>query len=300
MTDALFAGFELHRATLPNGLAVNFVTGGAGPPLLLLHGWPQTHAAWHRLAPRLAADFTVIAPDLRGYGGSDGPEPDGAHRAYAKRAMAEDALALMDLLGHERFGVLAHDRGARVGYRLALDAPARVAAFVSLTVIPTVEMWRRVDRRMATGAWHWFLFQQPGELPERMLAADPDFILDWILDRMAGGAGRLDPRAFEAYRNAFRRPEVRRAMVADYRAAATTDEADDLADEAAGRRLRCPMLVLWEAARWRDGETPADIWRRWSEAPVAGAPIAAGHLMAETAPDLVLAEVQPFLREHLR
>jgi haloacetate dehalogenase len=268
--------------------------GGEGPPLLLLHGYPQTHVAWHKVAPILAQRYTVVATDLRGYGDSTGPQGDVEHLNYCKRTVANDQLAVMRRLGFARFGLIGHDRGARVAYRLALDHPEAVAAFVSLTVVPSIELWERVDRTFALGAYHWFLFAQPYDLPERLLAGDPDFFLDWALRKMTRFRDRLSPQAVAAYTAAFRRPQVRHAMMEDYRAGAGIDLDHDRADRLAGRKLQCPVQVLWDDSRTVFGETPIDVWRRWADA-VEGAPVAAGHMLAEEAPDEVLAHVLPFL-----
>jgi haloacetate dehalogenase len=289
----LIPGFEYRRIALPSS-SINVASSGAGPPLPLLHGYPQSHLAWHRVAPVLAKTHTVVAPDLRGYGDSTFTGSAGGSPAFTKRAMALDQVAVMQALGFERFAVVGHDRGARVGYRLALDHPERVTALVSLTVIPTLEMWQRTTKAFAMGAYHWFLFAQPFDLPERLLGADPGYFFDWTLRKMAKYPERLDPGAIAAYRAAFLRPEVRHAMMNDYRAGATFDEDHDSADLGSGRRLRCPVCVTWEAGRYETGETPVDIWRRWADA-VSGESIDAGHLQAEEAPDEVLAILRRFL-----
>ena len=278
---------------------IHVAMGGAGPPVLMLHGYPQTHLAWHCIAPDLAQDFTVIAPDLRGYGESRLVGGPGEPKDFSKRAMALDLVDLMHALGFDRFAVVGHDRGARVGYRLALDRPDMVSAFASLTVIPTIEVWDRADKSFAMGAYHWFLFAQPADLPERLVAADPGFFFDWTLRRMAKYHDRLAPAAVAAYRAAFLKPEVRHAMFNDYRAGATLDSEHDDADRRAGRRLRCPVFVSWEKGRYESGETPIDIWRKWANA-VGGTPIDAGHLQAEEAPEAVLGHLLPFLRRHAR
>jgi haloacetate dehalogenase len=293
----MFEGFERHDIETDEARIASFI-GGSGPPLLLLHGYPQTHLAWHRIAPVLAKDYTVIATDLRGYGDSRGPQQADA-AAYSKRTMARDQLAVMRHFGFERFGLAGHDRGARVGYRLALDHPGTVLAFVSLTVIPTSEMWARAGKAFALGAYHWSLFAQPYDLPERLLSAEPDFFLDWTLRKMAKDRDSLSEKAVTAYRDAFRRPEVRHAMMQDYRAGATVDHAHDLADRAAERVLDCPVLVLWEQGRFEQGETPLDIWRDWARQ-VEGLAIPGGHLQAEEQPDRVLKAMRPFLARHLR
>lgn len=288
-------GFHYRRISTA-GADLNVAYAGDGPPLLLLHGYPQTHVAWHRIAPALAREFTVVAPDLRGYGDSvvreEGPE------GMSKRAMAFDQLATMAALGFERFAVLGHDRGGRVAYRLALDHPDTVTALVSLTVIPTLEMWARTTKEFAMGAYHWFLFAQPHDLPERLIGCDPGYFFDWTLRRMARYPERLLPEAVSAYRAAFLRAAVRRAIMNDYRAGATVDEAHDQADHAQGRRIGCPIYVTWEAGRYRDGDTPIEIWRRWA-AVVEGSAIDGGHIQAEEAPDQILEVITPFLRKHI-
>jgi len=292
----MFEGFERHDVETDEARIASFI-GGSGPPLLLLHGYPQTHVAWHRLVPVLARHYTVIATDLRGYGDSRGPQQVDA-AAYSKRTMARDQLAVMKHFGFNRFGFIGHDRGARVGYRLALDHPGTVLAFVSLTVIPTSEMWARANKAFALGAYHWALFAQPYDLPERLLSADPDFFLEWTLRKMAKDRGSLSEEAVAAYTDAFRRPDVRHAMMQDYRAGATIDHEHDLADRAAGRTLDCAVLVLWEEGRFTQKETPLDIWRGWA-GHVEGLAIPGGHLQAEEQPDKVLEAIRPFLARYL-
>jgi haloacetate dehalogenase len=292
----MLRGFQ-YRRIATSAASISVASGGSGPPLLLLHGYPQTHLAWHRIAPILAQTHTVVAPDLRGYGDSTHIGNEDGPPAFAKRVMALDQIAVMKALGFERFAVMGHDRGARVAYRLALDHHERVAALVSLTVIPTLEMWQRTTKAFAMGAYHWFLFAQPFDLPERLIAGDPGYFFDWTLRKMAKYPERLDPAAVAAYRAAFLCADVRHAMMNDYRAGATLDEEHDRADRDQGRRLACPVCVTWEAGRYDAGETPIEIWRRWADQ-VSGGPINAGHLQAEEAPDEVLAIALPFLRAH--
>ncbi|TCG02448.1 alpha/beta hydrolase [Paraburkholderia strydomiana] len=266
--------------------------GGSGSPVLLLHGYPQTHVAWRLIAPTLARSHTVIVPDLPGYGDSrtrnDQPR-------WTKRRVASALVAMMGRLGHERFAVVGHDRGARAGYRLALDHPQCVAAYASLTVIPTLDAFASIDKTFALNAWHWFFLAQPGDLPERMLAADPDAYLDTALAKMVGGLERIDPLALDAYRTAFRSPHVRHAMCEDYRAAASEDLEHDASDAAAGRRLACPVLVLWsESEQKARSILPLDTWSRWA-ANVTGKGLPGGHLLPEDAPDEVLTSLQDFL-----
>ncbi|MGG2046556.1 alpha/beta fold hydrolase [Burkholderia gladioli] len=268
--------------------------GGGGPPVLLLHGYPQTHLAWRRIAPTLARSHTVIVPDLPGYGASRIRQPS---PRWSKRRVAEALLALMDALGHPSFAVVGHDRGARAGYRLALDHPRRVSAYASLSVVPTLDAVAGVDRAFALHAWHWFFLAQPAGLPERMLAADPDAFIDAALARMAGGLERIEPRALAAYRAAFRDPEVRHVICEDYRAAVEEDLEHDAADRAAGRRLDCPVLVLWgEKERRADAPSPVETWSRWA-ATVSGHGLPAGHLLPEDAPEPVLAALAALLGE---
>ncbi|MFM0757670.1 alpha/beta fold hydrolase [Paraburkholderia strydomiana] len=270
--------------------------GGSGSPVLLLHGYPQTHVAWRLIAPTLARSHTVIVPDLPGYGDSrtrnDQPR-------WTKRRVASALVALMGRLGHERFAVIGHDRGARAGYRLALDHPQCVAAYASLTVIPTLDAFASIDKTFALNAWHWFFLAQPGDLPERMVAADPDAYLDTALAKMAGGLERIDPLALDAYRTAFRSPHVRHAMCEDYRAAACEDLEHDASDAAAGRKLACPVLVLWsESEQKARSILPLDTWSRWA-ANVTGKGLPGGHLLPEDAPDEVLTSLQDFLAGQL-
>ncbi len=289
-----FPGFQ-SLDIAAGGVRFAGVVGGDGPPVLLLHGYPQTHVAWRRIAPILAERHTVVVPDLPGYGAS---RPDAREPRCTKRRAGAALVALMDRLGHSRFGVVGHDRGARVGYRLALDHPDRVAALASLAVVPTLDAMRAVDHRTALKAFHWFFLAQPADLPERMLAVDPDAFIDRALDRMTGGRDVIEPAAREAYRQAFRDPAVRHAICEDYRAATEEDLALDAADRNAGRTLSCAVLSLWPEADAAPGApTSVETWRRWA-ADVAGRPTSGGHLQPEDAPAEVLAALQPFLLQH--
>jgi haloacetate dehalogenase len=290
-----FSGFSVHRVALGPAV-IHAEVGGSGPPLLLLHGYPQSHVAWHRIAPALAQHFTVVAPDLRGYGDSTGPAGDPLHVNHCKRTLAADNLALMRALGFERFAVMGHDRGARVGHRLCLDSPDAVCCFTSLTVVPTAEVWKGAGMAFGLKAFHWYLFAQPFDLPERMLRADPAYFLDWTLRNMVLKVDAVTPDALAEYHRAFAKESVRHAMVEDYRAAASLDLQHDRADLASGRRVACPVQVLWSASITAHPD-PAEIWRGWADS-VKGATIDSGHLMAEESPDEVLAAVLPFLRSH--
>lgn len=288
----LFPGFRAAEIKTSSA-TLSAVIGGGGKPVLLLHGYPQTKAAWHRVAGPLAERFTVIAVDLPGYGDSrviDPPEGWGS-----KRWMGAQLHELMRALGHERYAVVGHDRGARVAYRMALDLPDAVMSLASLAVVPTSDMWSGADKRFGMGAFHWFMMAQPFDLPERLLSADPDYFLDLTLTRMAGGLDRLHPLALEEYRRAFRDPSVRHAMCEDYRACAGVDEQLDLEDRRDGRKLAQPVLILWEEGKsFGGGRVPIDIWRDWADR-VSGRGLPGGHLLAERATEDVLADLVPFL-----
>ncbi len=259
--------------------------GGEGPPLLLLHGYPQTHLTWRLLAPLLARHFTLVLPDLRGYGQSHGPTPDAANLAYSKRSMAADMVEVMEALGHSRFLLAGHDRGGRVAYRLCLDHPERVAAFAAVDVVPTIELWEAMGARGAIGAWHWPFLAQPAALTEAVLATAKRPIIESFLRNWAGRPDALEPAAIEAYLAQFERPGVIAATCADYRAGATTDWEHDAADRAAGKRLACPVLTLWGSDYIGDAEpTPVTIWRRWADA-VEGHSLPCGHFLQEEMPD---------------
>ena len=263
--------------------------GGSGPPLLLLHGHPQTHVMWHRVAPLLARDFTVVAPDLRGYGGSSKPATTPDHEPYSKRAMARDMVALMAQLGFERFALAGHDRGGRVGYRLAFDHPARLTKLVVLDIIPTGEAFRRADRAFGLGYWHWFFLAQPYPLPEALLGANPDAY--YFRDRQAPW---LTSEALDDYLRYARDPETIHAMCEDYRAGATFDFRLDEADCGA-RRITCPVLALWgRAGKLEEWYDVLAIWRDWAE-DVRGHALDCGHYLPEEVPEETYAALHAFL-----
>lgn len=265
------------------------IVGGAGPPLLLLHGFPQTHIAWRKVAPALARHHTLIVPDLPGYGAS---RPQSTTPRWTKRRVAAALVALMRTLGHERFALAGHDRGARAGYRLVLDHPGMVTRFASLTVVPTLEAMRAVDYRYAQKAYHWFLLSQEGDLPERLLTAAPDAFIDHAFAGMNAESDRvIEPEARNAYRAAFRDPAVRHAICEDYRAALAEDLALDEADSSAGRKLDCPVLVVWPRSQEKpERPSPAEIWRLWAD-DVTGVPTSGGHLLPEDCPDEIAAAI---------
>lgn len=292
---AFFPGFR-RLDTQVFGVRFAGVVGGSGPPVLLLHGYPQTHIAWRKLAPDLSRSYTLVIPDLPGYGGS---RLEAMQPRWTKRRVSAALVALVRSLGHYRFAVVGHDRGARVGYRLALDHPDLVAAFSSLAVVPTLDAMSAVDHRFATKNFHWFLFAQDVDLPERLLATAPDVFIDRALATMAGGLEKVDSAALEAYRLAFRDPAVRHAICEDYRSAMNEDLELDTADRTQGRKLACPVQVLWPAAETsRGAPDPIAIWSRWAD-DVIGATTSGGHLQPEDAPDEVLVSLRCFLSSHL-
>lgn len=293
----LFPGFASRR--LEAGDVRLFARiGGTGSPVVLVHGYPQTHAEWWRVAPLLAERHTVVALDLRGYGGSDAPaSAEGA--LYAKRVMAADIVAAMGSLGYDRFAYVGHDRGARVGYRLALDHPGRLSRLAVLDIVPSAEMWRGMNAARAMAVYHWMFLAQPAPLPERLIGHAPLAYLDHTLASWtkAKSLEAFDPRALAHYRAFFAEPARIHACCEDYRAGATLDWRHDEADLVAGRRIDAPLLALWGAAGLpAQGENPLDVWRRW--APHAqGRAIDAGHFLPEEAPEATAAALAEFLSD---
>ena len=290
MSD-LFPGFE-RRRVVAAGIEINCCLGGKGPAVLLLHGYPETHACWHRLAPALTSAFSVVVPDLPGYGDSGYVEPDPANRQYSKRQIAVVMAELMGALGHQRYGLVGHDRGARVAYRLTLDRPDLVTRLALFDILPTIETWEAMTGFSAIAEFHWPFLAQPGGLPEALIDRDPDFFLRYLMSRWAGDVGRIDTQALAEYLRCFRRSPTIRATCADYRAGATVDVADDEADRKAGRRIACPLLVLW-GGRERD---LLPVWRRWAS-DLRGEGLDCGHFLQEEAPVEVAARLLPFLQE---
>jgi haloacetate dehalogenase len=287
----LFPGFS--RAQLAvNETTINTVRGGAGAPVLLLHGYPQTHAIWHRVAPLLAERFTVVCSDLRGYGDSDKPHSDESHKPYSKRVMAQDQVELMRALGFERFALVGHDRGARVARRLALDHPDSVSRLAILDIVPTETIYGLLDQERATTVWRYFFLVQPPDLPERLIGADPGFYVDWTLKEWCGTPGALDEAAVSEYRRCFDAATIH-AGCEDYRAGATIDLAHDRADR---ERLHCPVLVLWSAQGIGSSYDVLSIWQQQADA-VQGRALDCGHFLPEERPAETASELTRFLEQ---
>src|SRR3954469_5372768 len=290
----MFEGFDELRVEGEDGVRLRIRVGGAGPPVVLLHGHPRTHTSWHRVAPRLvAARHTGVCPDLRGYGRSSKPPTTGDHAPYSKRAMAGDVVSLLRELGHDRFAVVGHDRGSYVAMRTAMDHAERVTHLAVLDSIPIVEHLDRADSRFAAAWWHWFFFAQPDK-PERAISADPDA---WYGALQPGKAAAMGEENHADYRAAIHDPDTVHAMLEDYRAGLGVDRAHDESDRAAGRRVACPMLVVW--SRHDDMEClygdPVEVWRGWADDVRGGRRIESGHHMAEEAPDELAGVLVEFL-----
>ena len=294
---ALFPGFTHCSVEVAQGVHIAATTGGSGPPLLLLHGHPQTRAIWHRLAPVLARRHTLVMADLRGYGDSSKPAGAIDHGNYAKSVMALDQLTLMQRLGFERFDVLAHDRGARVAHRLATNHPDAVARLVVLDVAPTLAMYEQTTEAFARAYWHWFFLIQPAPLLERLIEADPAAYVREVMGRRSAGLAPFHPHALAEYERCIALPGTAHGLCEDYRASAGIDLVMDRSDRDAGRMLEMPVLALWG----EDGVVnrcfkPLAEWRRVAR-DVQGHALACGHYIAEEAPEALLAAVEPFLAQ---
>jgi haloacetate dehalogenase len=291
----MFEGFV--RTELDtSGARIHVRHGGHGPPLLLLHGNPQTHVSWHKVAGRLAGHFHVVAPDLRGYGDSSAPEPGDNHANYSFRAMALDQVEVMGRLGYREFFVAGHDRGARTAYRMALDHPERVRRATLIDILPNYHVWTHASRQWALQSWHWLFMAQPGDLPERMLASVP---ARWYIERKLAkpgvGLSFFNPEALAEYVRCFNEKTIR-GSCADYRACATCDLDMDTADQ--GRKVRCPLHILWGTAS-HTGTVYGDVLAVWRDygTDVSGGPIACGHYVMEQAPDETFARLMQFFAE---
>jgi haloacetate dehalogenase len=296
---SMLDGFD--RAEVETGETSIFVRwSGSGAPILLLHGFPQTHLMWHAVAPRLARRFTVVCADLRGYGASGCPPSSADHAPYAKRAMARDMVVVMERLGFPRFSVAGQDRGGRVAYRLALDHPGRVERLAVLDVLPTGTVWERADARFALAYWPWSLLAQPEPLPERLIQAAPEAVVDDALAGWGSPSTVFGPEVRAAYVDALRDPVHVHAICEEYRAAATLDRLHDDADHASGRRIECPLLALWSGlgplSTWyAEAGGPLALWRAWGD-DVQGRALEAGHFFPEEIPVETAGALELFFR----
>ena len=289
----MFSDFQTFTHDI-NGIGIHGVTGGKGPPLLLLHGYPQTHVMWHKVAPALAEHYTLVIPDLRGYGASAKPPTDVQHMPYSKREMAKDMTGLMSHLGHDRFAILAHDRGARLAHRLAVDHADRVTAMILLDIAPTREMYANTTAAFATVYWHWFWLIQDAPFPERQIEADPLAYLDKKLRSWGNKPKPFTDEAFAAYAQAIQNPATIHAMCEDYRAAITIDIEHD--NE--GGRITCPLHVLWGKFGAIEAHFNClDLWRQRADI-VTGHTLPGGHYLAEELPDAVVSEALTYLQKH--
>jgi len=291
----MFDGFDTRSLDTARG-EIHARVGGSGPPLLLLHGYPETHLMWHAAAPLLADRFTVVATDLSGYGDSLRPVPADDHAPHSKRALALDQVQAMASLGFERFAVAGHDRGGRVAYRMALDHPGCVTALAVLDIVPTAEVWARADDRLALVYWHWGFLAHPAPLPERLIAGDPGAYLEHHLRSIGLGveSGRYPEEVMAAYRTQLSDAGAVEAICEDYRAGATIDRQLDEADR--GRPIECPVLVLW-GTRGALGPLYGDVlevWRGWARDP-RGREVDASHFLVEDRPEEVASELTEFL-----
>jgi haloacetate dehalogenase len=297
MSAAVFPGFE--ALDVDTGETSIFVRWrGTGPPLLLLHGFPETHLMWRDIAPQLARDFTVVCADLRGYGRSGCPPSDAEHAPYTRRAMARDMVQVMTKLGFARFSVAGHDRGGRVAYRLALDHPERVQRLAVLDVLTIADAWEHADKRLATGYWPWSLLAQDAPLPERLVSAAPDAVVDSALRGWGSAATAFSADVRQAYIDALSDEAHVHAICEEYRAAATLDHVHDVADRAAGRRIAAPLRVLWSGqgplqSWYKTVGGPLALWRNWAD-DVSGAALDGGHFFPEELPEQTADELKQF------
>lgn len=292
----VFEGFT-RTEIKTSGARIVTVHGGSGPPVLLMHGNPFNHLSWHRIAPRLARDFTVVATDLRGYGDSEKPPGGADHAGYSFRAMAQDQIEVMAALGFDRFSAAGHDRGARVLHRMCLDHPGKVDRAAILDIIPQHYLYNHVTRAWATFSWHWFFNIQPFDMPERMMGADPDWFIRKKLAKTEQGLSFFEPAALADYMRCFRNPATIHAICEDYRAGAGIDFEMDDVDFKAGRKINCPVLLLWGASGGvgRNHDSLAT-WRLYAADIRAGKALPCGHYLTEEAPDATYGELNAFFR----
>ncbi|WP_435207442.1 alpha/beta fold hydrolase [Micromonospora sp. bgisy143] len=291
----MFDGFE-EFDVVTTGTTIHGRRGGDGPPVLLLHGIPETHLMWHKVAPRLAEHFTVVATDLRGWGDSGTPPSSPDHEPYSMRAIARDQVEVMRSLGYDRFHLVGHDRGARCAYRLALDAPDVVTRLAVLDVVPIGDVYDRADRAFSLSYWVWSFLAAPEPVPERFIAAAPEVLVDYMLENWPEVKDSFPPEVRAAYLAQFTRPDTVHAICEEFRAAATLDYDQDQADRGS-RKITCPLLFLWsqhgQVATLYDD--PLAIWRQWAD-DVRGAPVPAGHFIPEETPDETVRHLLDFLR----
>jgi haloacetate dehalogenase len=293
----MFDGFD-RREIKTSGARIVTVTGGKGPPLLLMHGNPFNHLSWQKIAPRLATEFTVVATDLRGYGDSEKPPGGPKHVNYSFRAMAQDQVEVMAELGFERFYAAGHDRGARVLHRMCLDHPQQVARAAIIDIVPQHYLYGNITKAWATFSWHWFFNIQPYDLPEKMMGADPDWFIKKKLAKTEQGLSFFDPAALADFMRCFRNPETIHAICEDYRAGATIDLEMDEADVKAGRKVGCPLLLLWGAnGSVGRNQNSMEIWPRYASDIRAGKALPSGHYVNEEAPEETYAELRAFFRD---
>ncbi|HEX7827950.1 MAG TPA: alpha/beta hydrolase [Mycobacterium sp.] len=292
----MFRGFNTHDVDV-DGVRIHARVGGQGPPVLLLHGYPQTHAMWADVAEALAQSHTVVVSDLRGYGDSGKPDSEADHSSYSKRAMAADQVGLMTALGHERFAVVGHDRGARVAHRLCLDHGERVDCVAVLDIVPTRHVFANVDRALATFYDHWFFLAEKPDLPERLIGSAPELFLRRKLDQWSGPDAVFDEEAVSEYVRCFSDPETIRASCEDYRAAGSIDLEHDDADASAGRRITSPLLALWGTRGFVGTNYDVlDVWRTYAD-DVRGRGLDCGHFVPEEAPEQTIAALREFLSQ---
>ena len=294
VTGMLLPGFE-SRPVDVEGVAVNCAIAGSGPPVLMLHGYPENHLMWRQVAPAIAEDHTVVLADLRGYGDSGKPAPDAAGEVYSKRSMARDQLGLMRELGFGQFQLVGHDRGARVSHRLTLDHPGAVTRLAILDIVPTRHVYGHVTREMATAYYHWFFLPLGHGIPERLIGADPGFWINSIVGPLLGKGASIDPDVLADYIRCFRDPATVAGSCADYRSGASLDLVHDDETFAAGQRVDCPVLVLWGTQGFVGrGYEPLSVWREYAT-DVRGEALPTGHFVPEEAPDLVIKALRDFL-----
>jgi haloacetate dehalogenase len=293
----MFEGFD-RREIKTSGARIVTLTGGKGPPLLLMHGNPFNHLSWQKIAPRLATEFTVVATDLRGYGDSEKPPGGPKHVNYSFRAMAQDQVEVMAALGFECFYAAGHDRGARVLHRMCLDHRQQVARAAIIDIVPQHYLYGNITKAWATFSWHWFFNIQPYDLPEKMMGADPDWFIKKKLAKTEQGLSFFDPAALADFMRCFRNPETIHAICEDYRAGATIDLEMDEADVQAGRKVDCPLLLLWGAnGGVGRNQKSMEIWPRYASDIRAGKALPSGHYVNEEAPEETYAELRAFFRD---